>query len=104
MPVSASQAARHYAARRDEAQDAVRRFESLSQRVQALREEVEAALAPALAALAAAYLPALSAEALARAERLTGYRGYTRRRPLEAMAHEAAVLGKTIHRVEADAR
>ncbi len=56
----------------------------------------------ALRALAEAYLPELSAEALQRAEALSGYRGFSRRDPLVAMAHEAKVLAQTVARIEAD--
>jgi|GEM_PF-1839429 len=60
--------------------------------------------AQALAALAVAYLPALTPDAIARAEKLSGFRGFSRRDPLKAMEHERDVLTRTIKRVEADVR
>ncbi len=71
--------------------------------IQAQRTSVAAQRQEALRALAEAYLPELSAPALQRAEALSGFRGFSRRDPLTAMAHEAKVLGQTVGRIEADA-
>lgn len=94
----------HYRANRDAA-------DGLLTAWHAVRDELEESIAQTRAAadaarneLAAAWLPELTPEALAAAEKLTGYRGFSRRDPLKAMAHEAEVLRKTIRRVEADPR
>lgn len=60
--------------------------------------------AEARTALAQAYLQELTRPALERAERLTGYRGFSRRDPLAAMSHEAKVLRRTIATIMADER
>ena len=87
----------------------IQRVQHLNQGLAVARQDVEARRPrvleerqEALLALARAYLPELSAPALQRAEQLSGYRGFSRRDPLSAMAHEAQVLGKTVLRIEAD--
>jgi len=68
------------------------------------REQLRTEARAAHLTLARAYLLALSQPALARAERLTGFRGFTRRDPLRAMARELARLQKHITRIQADER
>jgi len=68
------------------------------------RDQLKAEALAAHLALAQAYLGALSPPALAEAERLTGFRGFTRRDPLTAMARELSRLQKQIVRTEADDR
>ncbi|MCB9797116.1 MAG: hypothetical protein H6741_30895 [Alphaproteobacteria bacterium] len=75
-----------------------------TQTAASLREHLEALAPQAEAArleLARAYLPTLAAESIAEAERLTGFRGFSRRNPLEAMAHEAHVLANTVQQIAA---
>lgn len=55
-------------------------------------------------ALAAAYLPRLDADALASAEARTGFRGFTQRRLLDAMAREERKIQEHIGRLVADER
>jgi hypothetical protein len=66
--------------------------------------EIEAEWKQSRLDLAAAYLLTLDAPSLAGVEQRTGYRGFSRRDPLKAMAHERAVLTKAIARIEADER
>lgn len=104
MPVSARQAVQHYNARQERARQLLSRLDALDTRVLEALDTVEEELAAALGALAQAFLPALEPAAIAQAERLTGFRGFSRRDPLRAMAREADVLRKTIARIEADPR
>jgi len=86
----------------------IARVEALTQSIGAARGDVEARRPPmvadrkeALGALAQAYLLELSAPALQRAEALSGFRGFSRRDPLAAMAQESKVLAHTVSRIEA---
>ena len=79
-------------------------YQDLAERIETLLGEVRTQAEAARHDLAVAYLPELSAEALQRAEALTGFRGFTRRRPLDAMAHEAKALRRAITTTEADER
>lgn len=54
--------------------------------------------------LAQVYLPELTEAAFAEAERRTGFRGFTTRRPLEALAREEKKLQTAIAKLEADER
>jgi hypothetical protein len=54
--------------------------------------------------LAAVYLPALDDAAIERAQRLTGFQGFTRRDPRIAMAQERKVLTARLPQLEADPR
>jgi hypothetical protein len=68
-------------------------------------EARQAAVAEAAAAgssLAAIYLPALDEVSLAAAERLTGFRGFTRMEPLKAMAREEVKLTAELTALSAD--
>lgn len=53
-------------------------------------------------ALAAVYLPAFTGQALASAAALTGFRGFARRDPIQAMKREAARLASTVAALDAD--
>jgi hypothetical protein len=98
------QASDHYAQHAERAQHLLTRKGQLQDKVEQSLTDVTAQLNTALLALAGAYLPTLNAPALDRAERLTGYRGFTKRPPLKALAHEQEVLRRTIARVLADQR
>ena len=76
----------------------------LQRRVQEVRASVEAELGAASLDLARAYLPVLEAAAFSRAERLTGFRGFSRKDPLRAMEREHHVLRQAIANCEADER
>ena len=102
MPLSAPDAARHYQKRSQQAATAIQWFEDLRTRIKSMRGEVARELDGAVIELAAAYLPTMDTTALKRAERLTGFRGFTRQDPLTAMAREQAVLNKTITRIKDD--
>ncbi|MBT3219578.1 MAG: hypothetical protein HN348_10850 [Proteobacteria bacterium] len=102
MPLSAPDAARHYRQRSQQAATAIQWFEDLRTRVESMRTQVETQLTGAVVELAAAYLPSMDGAVLKRAERLTGFRGFSRRDPLTAMAREQAVLNKTVTRITND--
>lgn len=93
----------------------------LKQLASELREEIEAlellrsdavaairatneALSATCLELARAYLPALDEPSLMAAERRTGFRGFSRRNPIQAMAHERHRLEHAVARIEADER
>lgn len=65
---------------------------------------LEASLKQARIALATAYLPTLVPTALERAERLTGFRGFSRRDPFKAMEQRRVTLEKAVARIAADER
>jgi|JI10StandDraft_1071094.scaffolds.fasta_scaffold112852_2 hypothetical protein len=84
---------------------------SLIDRYSMLEVELTHALGPleehlrqARIALASAYLPTLLPTAMERAERLTGFRGFSRRDPFKAMEQRRVTLEKTIARIQADER
>lgn len=104
MSVSASQLSQHYRTRSAQAAELIAIYTQLQDRLYTSRDQLEQRAAGARLELARAYLPELSAPAIQRAERLTGFRGFSRRDPLAAMARELAVLQKTIVRIEADER
>jgi hypothetical protein len=104
MHLSAHDVATHYRENIDRADALIERFSALKQRLSARRGEAQAAADAARLELARAYLLELSVEALTRAQGLTGFRGFTRRDPLKAMAHELGVLQKTVARIRADER
>lgn len=54
--------------------------------------------------LAAVYLPRLEPQALADAEKRTGFQGFSRRNPLQAMAREQARLTTTLAQIVGDPR
>lgn len=86
----------------EELRDEIRALEALrSEIAEALRSTTEA-LQKAAGELAAAYLPALDEPSLMAAERRTGFRGFSRRSPITAMARERARLEQSITRIEAD--
>jgi hypothetical protein len=69
------------------------------------RKETFAAAAQAAAReLAAVFVPELTAEALARAEALTGFRGFSRFEPIKAMERERQKLEGDLAAVRADER
>ncbi|MCB9781271.1 MAG: hypothetical protein H6742_22075 [Alphaproteobacteria bacterium] len=104
MPVTATEAARHYSENQRIALQLVSDYEALRDELQSARAAVAEELAQAITALAQAYLPTLDATALARAEELTGFRGFSRRDPIAAMGREEKVLQRTIANVLADER
>ncbi len=86
----------------DELREEIRALEQLrSEAADALRATTEA-LNKASVELAAVYLPALDEPSLMAAERRTGFRGFSRRSPITAMAKERARLEQTVSRTEAD--
>lgn len=104
MPRSAQGAVQHFAQLEAKAQEAAGWFTELQQEADAAKARAEAELKARALELARAYLPDLTPEAIARAERLTGFQGFKRRSPMEAMAHEEQVLKKRIDRIRQDPR
>jgi len=104
MYVNARQAVESYQANRSWAVEAMSWYKGLRVHAQQLHDRANAQAVAARMELAQAYLPTLDAEAIARAEKQTGFRGLTRRDPLQAMAREKSVLEKTIARIRAEER
>ncbi|MCO4771897.1 MAG: hypothetical protein KDA24_17835 [Deltaproteobacteria bacterium] len=104
MIVTQRQLITHYERNETDAGRLLQSWRELEDEVEALHAEASIQHAAGLQALAQAYLADLTPEALARAEKLTGYRGFTRRDPLRAMGQEEHVLRHTIARIEADER
>jgi len=102
--VPAYKAAEIYRQRLQEAQDLLQSYQALQKDVDARRQEVAKAAEDACKALAVAYLPELTPAALVGAEKLTGYRGFSRRDPLKAMEREKKVIQANIPAIEQDER
>ncbi|MCE9580701.1 MAG: hypothetical protein K8W52_46705 [Deltaproteobacteria bacterium] len=66
--------------------------------------QLEEQLAQARRELAAIYLPSLEDAAIDKAQRLTGFQGFTRRDPRVAMAQERKVLTSRVPQLESDPR
>lgn len=99
-----NEASEWYHQRRREALRLAAAYEDARTRIQQAADDAGDAAVEARTALAGAYLPELGADALARVAKLTGFRGFERRDPLKAMAHEAVVLRRRIQTAEADER
>jgi len=104
MSVSSLQLVRHFETRTAEAIAVIQHMTQLLDRVKEGVERIATERQQALTALARAYLPTLDKGALQNAEKLTGFRGFSRRDPLDAMAHQLAVLKKTAARIKAEER
>lgn len=104
MPRSAQGAVQHFSELEGKAREAAGWFSDLQQQAKAAKSRVEAQVGAQALELARVYLPELSIEALARAERLTGFQGFRRRSPLDAMAHEEVVLKRRIEKIRQDPR
>ena len=95
---------RHYEQNEASALRLVEQYDTLVDELADTLDGLRAAADEARADLAAAYLVVVDAEALKRAEALTGFRGFSRRDPIKAMEREARVLRRTIAEVEVDER
>lgn len=73
---------------------------ALQEEAKRLAQENERELALVCKELAAVYLPGLDAAALAEAERRTGFRGFSRRDPLQAMERERRKLAITSQKIQ----
>jgi hypothetical protein len=101
---TSDQLVQHYAENRQAASKLADAWKETANATEASKQEVLRQLQTARFELAAVYLLSFDAAALKRAERLTGFRGFTRRDPIRAMAHERVVLANTVKRIEADER
>lgn len=101
---SSSQVVRHYERRESQALRVIEAYGDLLEHLEASREAIAQELQGAQLELAMLYLERLDGLSLANAERLTGFRGFTRRDPLRAMAKESARLQKTAAAVAQDPR
>src|SRR5689334_16811700 len=104
MTVYGSQIAEHY-------QQQVRAFSGLSagygelvRRIQNAAQKVVEQRVEARRDLAAVYLKELSDAAFARAAQLTGFKGFERRDPRQAMAQERKSLERSIAQIDTDER
>ena len=101
MAVNGAQAASLYRELSSEASQLIRRYEALKASMTQQQEAVTAALEAARGELAAVYLPRLERAALQSAEQLTGFRGFSRRDPLQAMAQERRRLQGLVQKIAA---
>jgi hypothetical protein len=101
---SSIQVVRHYERRERQALKVIAAYGDLLEHLQRAREAIAQQLQAAQLELGMLYLERLDGLALANAERLTGFRGFTRRDPLRAMAKEATRLQKTAAAVAKDPR
>lgn len=104
MSYGAQQVVRHYVDNGQMAANLIGQWEALAARAKTGLAQVQAENLKAREALAVAYLLEMSPEGLANAQKLTGYRGFSRRDPLKAMVHEKLILQKTIARIVVDER
>ncbi len=103
MSVKAIEAVRHYEKNQRDGLLLLHHYEQLEDAIKHQLGELRAAEKEARAGLAEAYFPELGQPTIERAEQLTGFRGFSRRNPLQALAHESAVLSKRVAAIEADA-
>lgn len=94
MTVRGSHAAKMYEALSQSAGEVLVQYKTLKERLTQQRAVVVGQQEAARQTLAGIYLPRLAASDLDSAERLTGFRGFTRRSPIKAMENER-------HRLEA---
>ena len=95
---------RHYEQNEAAALQLVTQYDDLADELAATVADHQTAASEARATLALAYLPVVEKAALERTEKLTGYRGFSRRDPIKAMNRERQVLQRTIAEVEKDER
>ena len=104
MPVNGAQASQMYAS-------LARSADAVSQRYKALKADLTEKLAVVVSQqeaarleLSAIYLPRLEQSALEAAEKLTGFRGFSRRSPLKAMENERRRLTDRVTAIVGDER
>ena len=95
---------RHYEQNEAAALRLVQQYDELVDELGQTLEELRTRAGAARTELAVAYLAAVTRADLDRAEKITGFRGFSRRDPVKAMEREARVLQRTIAEVEADER
>lgn len=104
MPLISYEAVRHLQQHEATATSLRDRYHHLATWCQRLSADTFEEIKVACEQLAAAYLPDLSDESLARIERLTGFLGFERRDPRKAIVHERHVIETNIARIRADER
>ncbi len=104
MSISWSQARTELDRRTAQVSSLIDRYSNLEAELVKELVALEASLKQARIALATAYLPTLVQTALERAERLTGFRGFSRRDPFKAMEQRRTTLEKAVARIAADER
>lgn len=85
-----------YRRRAEEARELVRKYRELEVEARKLQQEAAEQEVAVRKELAEVYLPQLTAEALARTAKITGFSGFQRRDPLKAMAQELKVLQRRV--------
>ncbi len=95
---------RHYEHNEAVALQLVTQYDELADELAGTIGNLKMVASEARATLALAYLAVVEKAALERTEKLTGYRGFSRRDPLKAMNRERQVLQRTIAEVEQDER
>ncbi len=101
--MNGSQAAAFYQARQREALGLIESYEKLETQLLSNLETLNQQVGSARLALARAYLKDLSTAGMARVQGLTGFLGFERRNPNQAMAHEKHTLEHTVSRISEEA-
>lgn len=96
------EAAKVYAGAEAAARAEIEALDAWMGELQAELATVEAEREAAGRELAAIYLPSLDPAAIAQVARITGFRGFLQRDPLQAMAREHAKLTAAVQRLDAD--
>lgn len=104
MSVRQNDVVRHFEQNEADALALIGAWRRVEDDVRQLADAAKVARATSLEELAVAYLPSIEQADIERCEKLTGFRGFSRRDPRKAMAHEEQVLSKTIARIEKDPR
>jgi len=104
MSVSGSTVAAHYKHQVDALARVISGYEQLATELAEQLKTVGAQRVAARAELASVYLPELSDAAFARTTKLTGFLGFERRDPRQAIEHERKVLQTAIAKIESSDR
>jgi flagellar biosynthesis chaperone FliJ len=104
MSVSGHQVADHFRAQASTLSSLIERHRELLGTLKERDQQLSEQLIAARRELASVYLRALDDDNIARAAKLTGFQGFTRRDPRLAREHERKVLQSTLGKIEADER
>lgn len=104
MRYSAREVREHYSETKRIANQLLSQYRELKTETDGLLKRINQQKEDCTLELAHQYLSQLTKQDLDLAEQLTGFRGFSRLKPIEAMAKERQMLNKTIQVIEADER
>jgi hypothetical protein len=102
MPLRGTELSKHYRDNGILARELVATYQALEAEIQAAKQQIEPELLQVLADLAEAYLPELTAAAIADVARRAGFKKLQQRDPLQAMAREDHLLKKQVAEIQGD--